>query len=66
MVMETVQIRITKGLLDKIDELVEKGIYSSRSEAARDGVRRMLFDESSQTKQVQEDMAEKYNKWKKS
>ena len=45
--METVQIRLTKNMLDKIDELIELGEYPNRSEAIRDGVRRMLERSSS-------------------
>jgi Arc/MetJ-type ribon-helix-helix transcriptional regulator len=40
--METVQIRLTKNMLDKIDELIYIGEYPNRSEAIRDGVRRLL------------------------
>ena len=40
--METVQIRLTKNMLEKIDELIIKGEYPNRSEAIRDSVRRML------------------------
>jgi len=38
--MIPVQIRITKKLIDIIDELIECGIYSNRSQAIRDAVRR--------------------------
>ena len=40
--METVQIRLTKNMLNKVDELIKLGEYPSRSEAIRDGVRRLL------------------------
>jgi Arc/MetJ-type ribon-helix-helix transcriptional regulator len=40
--METVQIRLTKNMLNKIDELIMVGEYPNRSEAIRDSVRRML------------------------
>lgn len=40
--METVQIRLTKNMLDRIDELIYMGEYPNRSEAIRDGVRRLL------------------------
>jgi len=40
--METVQIRLTKNMLEKIDELINIGEYPNRSEAIRDSVRRML------------------------
>ncbi len=40
--METVQIRLTKNMLERIDELIKIGEYPNRSEAVRDSVRRML------------------------
>lgn len=40
--METMQIRLTKNMLDKVDELIKIGEYPNRSEAVRDSVRRML------------------------
>jgi Arc/MetJ-type ribon-helix-helix transcriptional regulator len=40
--METIQIRLTKNMLDKIDELIMQGEYPNRSEAVRDSVRKML------------------------
>jgi Arc/MetJ-type ribon-helix-helix transcriptional regulator len=39
--MQPVQVRLTKELLRKLDELVERGLYPNRSEAIRDGVRRL-------------------------
>ncbi len=44
--METVQIRLTKNMLNKIDELIMVGEYPNRSEAIRDSVRRMLDNKS--------------------
>jgi histidyl-tRNA synthetase len=43
MVMETLQIRLTKGLVKEIQKLVDKDIYSSVSEAVRDSVRRFVL-----------------------
>ncbi len=40
--METIQIRLTKNMLEKIDELIKLGEYPNRSEAVRDGVRRLV------------------------
>lgn len=40
--METIQIRLTKNMLDKIDQLIGQGEYPNRSEAVRDSVRKML------------------------
>jgi len=42
MVMETVQIRLTKKQLDGIDALVKAGLYPNRSEGIRDSVRKLL------------------------
>ncbi len=49
--METLQIRLTKTMLDKVDELITIGEYPNRSEAIRDSVRRML-DRKSGTSEV--------------
>lgn len=46
--METVQIRLTKNMLKRLDELVELGDYPNRSEAVRDSVRRLLEFKSNQ------------------
>jgi len=40
--METVQIRLTRNMLEKLDDLITIGEYPNRSEAIRDSVRRML------------------------
>jgi hypothetical protein len=37
----SIQIRLTKEMMQELDKLVEKGIYSNRSEAVRDAVRRL-------------------------
>ena len=42
MVMDTLQIRLTKGLIVEVQALVDKGIYSSVSEAVRDAVRKLV------------------------
>jgi len=42
--METVQIRLTEDLIKMVDRLVERGIYSSRSEAVRDAVRKLVVE----------------------
>jgi Arc/MetJ-type ribon-helix-helix transcriptional regulator len=45
------QIRLTKNMLERIDELVNIGEYPNRSEAVRDSVRKML-DHKSQSSEV--------------
>ncbi|MEF8879230.1 MAG: ribbon-helix-helix domain-containing protein [Candidatus Thermoplasmatota archaeon] len=42
--METVQIRLTKDMLKELDKLINSGEYPNRSEAIRDGVRRLIRD----------------------
>ena len=39
--MHPIQIRLTKELIEKIDRLIEKGLYPNRSEAVRDAVRKL-------------------------
>ena len=40
--METIQIRLTKNMLMRLDELIQMGEYPNKSEAIRDSVRKML------------------------
>ena len=40
--METIQIRLTRNMLGQLDELIKNGKYPNRSEAVRDGVRRLI------------------------
>jgi len=42
MVMQTMQIRLTEGLVQEIKKLVDKGIYPNASECERDSVRRLI------------------------
>jgi len=48
--LETLQIRLTKTMLEQLDELVRNGKYPNRSEAVRDGVRRLIENKSSSSK----------------
>jgi len=43
MVMQTLQIRLPKKLLDSIEKLVESNVYQSRSDVIRDAVRRLVI-----------------------
>ena len=42
--MDTLQIRMNKELLKRVDLLVKTGIYSNRSDVIRDAVRRFVWD----------------------
>mgnify|MGYP001597090559 CR=1 FL=1 len=44
MVMDTVQIRLSHGLVERIDDFVDLGIYANRSDVIRDAVRRLVVD----------------------
>ena len=45
MAMETMQIRMNKELIQRVDALVKTGIYSNRSDAIRDAVRRLILND---------------------
>ena len=45
MTMDTMQIRMGQGLIQRVDTLVETGIYSSRSDVIRDAVRKLVLSE---------------------
>ncbi len=40
--MLPVQIKLTIGMIERLDGLVRVGLYNSRSEAVRDGVRKLI------------------------
>ncbi len=42
--MDTIQVRLSHGVVERIDDLVETGVYSSRSDVLRDAVRRLVLD----------------------
>ena len=44
MVMDTLQIRMNKELLKRIDVMVKTGIYSNRADVIRDAVRRFVWE----------------------
>lgn len=44
MTMDTLQIRMNKELMKRIDILVKSGVYSNRSEVIRDAVRRFVWE----------------------
>ncbi|MBI2542231.1 type II toxin-antitoxin system ParD family antitoxin [Candidatus Woesearchaeota archaeon] len=49
MPMQMTQVRLTKGLIDKIDGLVQKGYYPNKSDAIRDAVRRLVWEKEIST-----------------
>ncbi len=43
MVMDTLQVRLSHGLVERVDSLVETGVYANRSDVIRDAVRRFVW-----------------------
>ncbi len=44
MVMDTLQIRLGRGLVKRVDGLVTTGVYANRSDVIRDAVRRFVWE----------------------
>ena len=44
MVMDTMQVRLSHGLVEKMDDLIGTRIYANRSDVVRDAVRRLVID----------------------
>ena len=42
MSMSVIQVRLPKGIIEQIDSLVKKGLYSNRSDVVRESVRRHI------------------------
>jgi len=49
--MQTLQLRLTKELIKKAQELVDQGLYSNKSEVIRDALRRLVFNEELKLKE---------------
>lgn len=47
--MLTLQVRLTKELVQKAQDLVDKGLYSNKSEVIRDSLRRLAFEDNLKT-----------------
>ena len=44
MVMDTLQVRLSHGIVERVDDLIETGMYARRSDVIRDAVRRLILD----------------------
>ena len=44
MTMSVTQVRLPDGLIEEVDKLVDKGLYTNKSDAIRDAVRRLVLD----------------------
>ncbi len=52
--MIPIQVRIPRNFLEKIDKFIETGVYSNRSEAVRDAVRRLIINNSAEARNNEE------------
>jgi metal-responsive CopG/Arc/MetJ family transcriptional regulator len=50
--MIPVQVRVTRKLLEELDRILDKGIYSSRSEIIRDALRKHINGIGEKDKQL--------------
>jgi hypothetical protein len=44
MAMELIQVRLPKGLIEQVDEIVRSRNYASKSDVIRDALRRFVLD----------------------
>lgn len=44
MTMAVTQVRLPKGLIKEIDELVKEGLYASKSDVVRNAVRKLILE----------------------
>ena len=44
MTMAVTQVRLPEGLIKEMDKLVDKGIYTNKSDVVRDALRRLILE----------------------
>lgn len=44
MTMTIAQVRLPEGLIKEVDKLVDKGIYTNKSDVIRDAIRRLILE----------------------
>jgi Arc/MetJ-type ribon-helix-helix transcriptional regulator len=44
MSMTTTQVRLPEGLVKEVDRLVDKGMYSNKSDVIRDAIRKLILE----------------------
>ena len=42
--MSITQVRLPEGLIKKVDKLVDKGLYTNKSDVIRDAVRKLVLE----------------------
>jgi Arc/MetJ-type ribon-helix-helix transcriptional regulator len=44
MTMEVAQVRLPEGLMEEVDNLVDKGLYTNKSDVIRDALRKLILE----------------------
>ena len=44
MTMNLAQVRLPSGLMQEVDKLVQKGLYTNKSEVMRDALRKLILE----------------------
>lgn len=44
MTMAVAQVRLPEGLMQEVDELVSKGLYTNKSDVIRDAIRKLILE----------------------
>jgi Arc/MetJ-type ribon-helix-helix transcriptional regulator len=44
MTMSVTQVRLPEGLIKEVDKLVDKGLYSNKSDVIRDAIRKLVLE----------------------
>ncbi|MDD4983477.1 MAG: ribbon-helix-helix protein, CopG family [Candidatus ainarchaeum sp.] len=42
--MDVIQVRVPEGIMEEVDSLVKKGLYSNRSDVIRDALRKFALE----------------------
>ncbi|MEK6845879.1 MAG: ribbon-helix-helix domain-containing protein [Nanoarchaeota archaeon] len=42
--MEVAQVRLPDGLMSEVDKLVDRGLYTSKSDVIRDALRKLILE----------------------
>ncbi len=43
--MEVTQVRLPEGLVKEVDKLVQRGIYTNKSDVVRDALRKLILEQ---------------------
>lgn len=44
MTMEVTQVRLPQGIIEEVNKLVERGLYTNKSDVVRDALRKLILE----------------------